>query len=62
MKNKSNLRVQREFYDVKFGIKKVDSAPASNLDNSEKISLIEENSESEIGNRSFSNICQIFIK
>jgi hypothetical protein len=62
MKNKSNLRGQREFYDVKFGIKKVNSAPAFNLDNSEEISLIEENSESEIGNKSFSNICQIFIK
>lgn len=43
-------------------LKKVDSTPASNLDNSEEISLIEENSEYEIGNRSFSNICQIFIK
>lgn len=43
-------------------LKKVDSSTASNLDNSEEISLIEENSEYEIGNGSFSNICQIFIK
>jgi hypothetical protein len=58
MKNKANLSSQKEFYDVKFGIKKVDSAPASNLDNSEEISLIEENSESEKAIEAF----QIFAK